>query len=204
MQTIENKIVSRIYGNGRGWTFSQKDFADLAARSTTDWALHRLQGSGTIRRVLRGLYDYPRFSEFLQVELSPSLDSVAQALARKFGWQIQPSGATALNLIGLSTQVPGRVVYLSDGPDRTYRIGKTSLLFEHATLKEAKFKHQESGLIVQALKSLGQERVDDAVIEKIRRWLPARMRAKVRAETKRATGWVYEAIAKITAGASDE
>ena len=198
MQTVEKQIASRIYGTGRGWAFSQTDFADLAGRSTTDWALYRLREAGTIRRVLRGVYDYPRFSELLQVDLSPDVDAVAAALARKFGWQIQPSGVMAVYLMGLSTQVPGRIVYLSDGPKRAYKVGNTTLQFEPATLKEAKFRHRESGLIVAALKSLGQERIDEAVIARMREWLPVRMRAKVRTETRRATGWVYEAILQIT------
>jgi hypothetical protein len=85
--------------------------------------------------------------------LSPDTDQVARALARKFNWRIQPSGATALNLLGLSTQVPARAVYLSDGPDRSYTVGNTGLDFEHTALKEVGFKLRESGLIVQALKS---------------------------------------------------
>ena len=201
---IEESIVGRIYGKGRGWAFSQKDFADLAGGSMIDWTLARLAEAGTIRRVIRGLYDYPRYSELLQTELSPNLERVAQALARKFGWQIQPSGATALQLMGLSTQVPGRMVYLSDGPSRTYQIGNTELAFERTTLKEAKFKLRESGLLVQALKSLGRERIDEGVIAAMRAWLPVRLRGKVRLETKRATGWVYEAIAKITAEGASE
>jgi hypothetical protein len=91
--------------------------------------------------------------------VSPDIDQVAQALARKFGWRIQPGGAMAQNLQGLSTQVPARAVYLSDGPNRTYRIGDTTLIFKHTALKEAGFKLRESGLIVQALKSLGPDRV---------------------------------------------
>ena len=78
-------------------------------------------------------------------------------MALKFGWRIQPSGPAALNLMGLSTQVPGRFVYLSNGPDRTYEIENTSLHFQHTALKDAGFKSPESGLIVQGLKSLGQE-----------------------------------------------
>lgn len=198
MQTFENQIVSRIYGTGRGWSFFQGDFGDLAGRPTTDWNLFQLAESGTIRRVFRGIYDYPRYSELLQTQLSPDIESVAQALARKFGWRIQPNGEMALNLIGLSTQVPARALYLSDGPTRSYTIGKTTLAFRHTKLKEARFKHRESGLIVQALRALGQERIDAAVIAKIRAWLPEQMRAKVRKDTQRATAWVHEVIMKIT------
>lgn len=106
----------------------------LGSRRAIDSALHRLAGKGQVRRVIRGLYDYPRFSELLKQQLSPEIGQVARALARKFRWRIQPTGATALNLLGLSTQVPSRAVYLSDGPDRNYKIGSTSLVFEHTAL----------------------------------------------------------------------
>lgn len=196
-QTSENKITNRIRGKGSGWAFSPRDFLDLGERSTIDSALHRLAQKGQLRRVIRGIYDYPRFSELLQQQLSPDLDQVARALARKFGWRIQPSGATALNLLGLSTQVPARAVYLSDGPDRSYQVGTTSLVFEHTALKEAGFKLKESGLIVQALRSLGQDRITPEVISKIRAWLPASLRPKILADTKTATGWAYAAIQQI-------
>ena len=199
-QTIENKLSYRIRGNGSGWAFSPKDFLDLGGRPTVDSALHRLTRRGEVRRVVRGIYDYPRFSKLLDQQLSPDVDQVARAIARKFGWRIQPSGAIAANLLGLSTQVPARAVYLSDGPDRSYKIGNTTLAFEHTALKEAGFKLRESGLIVQALKSLGPERVTSEVISKIRAWLPEALRTKVLADTRMATGWVYTAIQQITDG----
>ena len=199
-QTIENKMSYRIRGNGSGWAFSPKDFLDLGGRPTVDSALHRLAQRGEVRRVVRGIYDYPRFSKLLAQQLSPDVDQVARAIARKFGWRIQPSGATAANLLGLSTQVPARAVYLSDGPDRSYKIGNTTLAFEHTALKEAGFKLKESGLIVQALKSLGPERVTSEVVSKIRAWLPESLRTKVLADTRTATGWVYTVIQQITDG----
>jgi hypothetical protein len=202
-QTIDKSTSSRIYGHGRGWVFSPRDFADLAGRSTIDSELHRLANKGTIRRVIRGIYDYPRFSDLLDQKLSPDIDLVAQALARKFGWRIQPGGAVAQNLLGLSTQVPARAVYLSDGPDRTYRIGKTTLVFEHTALKETVFKLRESGLIVQALKSLGPNRITPDVISTIRQWLPRNLRTKVLADTRTATGWVHAAIQRIVKEKSD-
>jgi hypothetical protein len=103
----------------------------------------------------------------------------------------------ALNFLGLSTQVPARAVYLSDGPDRDYQIGNTSLAFEHRALKESGIEVKESGLIVQALKSLGQEQLTPEIISKIRAWLPESLRAKVLADTKTVTGWVYSAIQQV-------
>ena len=201
-QSIENKIIAKIRGKGRGWVFSQHDFAGIGNRSAIDLALHRLLLEGTVRRVIRGIYDYPRFSTLLNQELSPDVDQVAHSLARKFGWRIQPSGPAAQNLLGLSTQVPARAVYLSDGPDRSYRIGNTLLVFEHTALKEAGFKRGESGLIVQALKSFGQEQITPEVIAKIRNWLDPKLREKILADTRTATGWVYAAIQQICGEAS--
>ena len=197
MQTIENKIVSRIYGRGRGWAFSANDFSAEFGRSTVDWVFYNLVASGTIRRVFRGVYDYPKYSELLEQELSPDFDQVAQAFARKFNWRIQPSGDTALNLLGLSTQVPGRWVYLSDGPSRQYAIGKHTLAFRKSALKDAGFKYRESGLVVQALKALGKERVDRAVIKTIRQRLALKNCARLLKDTRAVTGWIYQIIKQV-------
>ena len=196
-QAIEQKMLRRIYGNGRGWAFSPADFADLGARPTIDSALHRREREGVIRRVIRGIYDYPRQSKVLGGPVSPNIDQIADALARKFVWRIQPNGATAQNLLGLSTQVPARLVYLSDGPDRSYTVGKTSLAFEHTALKEAGFKLQESRLVVQALKELGEGRITPKIITQIRKRFDSALRQRILLDTKTATGWVYAAIQEI-------
>jgi len=196
-QVIEQKILNRIYGNGRGWVFSQMDFADLGPRPTIDSSLHRRQREGVIRRVIRGIYDYPRHSTALKGQVSPDIDQVAHALARKFAWRIQPDGATAQNLLGLSTQVPARAVYLSDGPDRSYTMGKTSLTFEHTALKEAGFKLPESRLIVQALKAYGENRITPKIIAQVRRKFARALRQRILLDTKTSTGWVYAAIQEI-------
>ena len=196
-QSINKKAISRIYGRGRGWAFSPNDFVEGFSRDQIENALSRLCREGKIRRVCRGIYDYPKFSELLQQELSPDFDQVAQAFARKFNWRIQPSGDAALNLLGLSTQVPGRLVYLSDGPNRQYDIGNYTLAFKKSALKDVGFKYRESGLVVQALKALGQARVDDAVIAALRKQLDGTACKRVLKDTVTATGWVYEAIKRI-------
>ncbi|MBN2082154.1 hypothetical protein JW859_08090 [bacterium] len=199
---VVQKVISKIYGRGRGWAFSQKDLTTQGNRDAVDQALHRLHKRGLIRRVLRGIYDYPRYSKVLDTQLSPDIDQVAHALARKFRWDIQPSGPTAMNILGLSTQVPGRYVYHSNGPDRSYQIYSTKLEFKNTALKETGFKHEESALLVMALKSLGESRIDSEVITKIRNWLDPGMCSKVLKDTRTVTGWVYEAIRKVCSGAS--
>ena len=200
MQSINNKVLFRTYGRGRGWAFSSNDFVEDFSRSQIDYALSELCREGKIRRVCRGIYDYPKFSELLQQEMSPDFDQVAQAFARKFNWRIQPAGDAALNLLGLSTQVPGRLVYLSDGPNRLYDIGNFTLEFKKSALKDVGFKYRESGLIVQALKALGQERVDDAVITTLRKQLDETACKRVLKDTVTATGWVYETIKRVCGG----
>jgi Family of unknown function (DUF6088) len=197
MQDVENKILSRIYGRGRGWSFTKTDFVALFAEDNIHQALSQLARAGKIRRVCHGVYDYPAYSELLGQALSPDVDQVAQALARKFNWRIQPSGDAALNLLGLSTQVPGRWVYLSDGPSREYAVAAQTLAFQKSVLKDAGFQHRESGLLVQALKALGRERVDASVMARLRSWLPPKRRVAVLADTRAATSWIYQIIKQV-------
>jgi len=189
--------MSRIYVRGRGWAFSSNDFVENFSRKQIDNALSDLAHAGTIRRVCRGIYDYPKFSKLLQQQLSPDFDQVARAFARKFNWRIHPSGEAALNLLGLSTQVPGRIVYLSDGPSRQYDLGNSTLEFKKSALKDVGFRYRESALVVHALKALGKERVDEGVITTIRGQLDDEARKRVLKDAVTATGWVYEAIKKI-------
>jgi hypothetical protein len=196
-QTIEQKVVSRIYGNGRGWTFSPKDFSDLGTRSSIDVALHRLITKETIRRVIRGIYEYPQYSKRLNRTLSPNMDQVARAFARKFGWNVQPTGMAALNALRLSTQIQGQYAYLSDGPSRTYTVGKQDLIFKHAQRKESGFRHHESAVLVQGLKTLGPDRITVNTTTNLREWLPEKLRPKVIRDTRVVTGWIREAILNI-------
>lgn len=196
MQAIEQKILSRIYGRGRGWAFTKTDFVADFGEANIHKALSALTQVGTIRRVCVGVYDYPRQSELLG-QLGPDIDQVAQALARKFNWRIQPSGDTALNLLGLSTQVPGKWLYLSDGPSRRYPIGGQELAFRKAALKDTGFALRESGLLVPAIKALGKEQIDAAVVEKLRQWLDPKLRTRLLRDTRMVTGWIYEIIKQI-------
>lgn len=193
-KSVEKQALARIYGHGRGWAFSAKDFADL---ERVDMALSSLAKKDTIRRVIRGIYDYPRYSELLKQRMAPDIHKVAQAQARKFGWRIQPSSPAAANIIGLSTQVPSQYIYQSDGPTRTYKIGKTELKYKHSALKEIGFRHDESAIIVSAFKAFKENQVSSRMIKKVRDWLPTEKRPKVLKDTERVTEWVYAAIKEV-------
>lgn len=204
-QTIEQQILARVYGHGRGWAFSPKDFLHLGSRKAVDVALIRLTNAETIRRVIRGIYDYPRFSVFLNQQLGPDIHQVSIALARKFGWSIQAGSAAALNLTGLSTQVPSQYVYYSNGPDRKYVIDQTALQFEKTTLKETRFRMEETGIVVQAIKAMGQKGITSDVRRTIREWLGPNKLSKVLKDAERVTDWVYAEIKEIcTEGISME
>src|SRR3989304_7961877 len=114
-QSIDNTILSRIYGSRVGAASSPSDFLDLGSRRAVDLALHRLVKRKILRRLARGRYEYPREHPELGT-LSPDIEKVARALAGKHRIRLQPAGAYAANLLGLSEQVPAKVVFLTDGP----------------------------------------------------------------------------------------
>jgi hypothetical protein len=197
MQSVQDMVAESLRRKGTGWVFSKTDFAGLGSDGAIRLALVRLEQLGMIRRVLRGLYDYPRFSQFMGQRMGPDLDEVAQAIARKYGWRIQPSENTALNLLGLSTQVPTQAVYRSDGPPKAYDVGGRSLVFKRRALKESGFRFRESEQVVQALKALGQARVDAGVHKRLGSAIPASMWPKIVRDTKTAPGWIRDIIRNI-------
>ena len=202
MQSIDNKLVSRIYGHQRGWAFSKNDFLDLGSDAAIRKALSRLETKGIVRRVLRGVYDYPRISSLLNETMGSDLDVLASAIARKSGWRIQPSENTALNLLGLSTQVPAKSIYLSDGPSKSYELGNRPLIFKKRALRESGFKHKESELVVQALKALGRDCIDSQICRTLsEKWTPDFWQ-KILRDTRTAPAWVCDIIRTITKEAS--
>jgi len=197
MYSLYDNVFYFISGHGRGWAFSANDLLKKFSRQQADNVLSDLVKEGKIRRVSRGIYDYPKYSEFLEQDLSPDIDQVARAYARKFNWRIEVLGDTALNMLGLSTQVVAKYVYLSDGPNRTYDILGTTLEFKKSSLKNIGFKYKESSLIVQSLKALGKERITYDVLETIRKLIEPKMYSKILKDTQSSTVWIYEAIKQI-------
>ncbi len=197
MKNISELIFYSISGHGRGWALSSSDLAGRFARQQIDNALSDLAQDGKIRRIARGLYDYPRYSDFLQKTLSPDIDQVANAYARKFNWRIEVSGDSALNLLGLSTQIPAQYVYLSDGPSKSYDVMGIQLTFKKSSLKDIGFRHRESTLIVQALKALGKAHLNVEVFAKIREQIDPKSYSKILRDTQGSTGWIYDAIKQI-------
>ncbi len=195
--SIENKVLSRIYGHGRGWAFSQIDFLDLGIRSTIDWILYKIEKRQTISKVLRGIYYYPQQSSFLNEEMPVDIPKVAQALARKFRWEILPSGETALNILGLSTQIPSKYVYITNGRSKTYHIKNRELQLKKGMLRETNFKYHESEYLVQALRALGKDNITSETIKIFRSAIEPSKYLSIKKDTKSVTGWIFSYIQEI-------
>jgi hypothetical protein len=197
MQTKRHQIVARIERSGEGKAFSAKDFLDIASRTMIDVTLAGLARVGKIRRLRRGLYDTPRINPALGGKLSPDIDEAARAIARRQNWKIVPEGAWAANLVGLSTQVPAKIVYLTDGPNHQVPIGRRSIHFKHARPKAMAGLDGKLALVVQALRHLGKEGVGPRQIERLRAGLtPAEKRQLVK-DTRFGVDWIYEVAKKI-------
>jgi hypothetical protein len=155
-----DRIMKRARANGRGGVFTPSDFLDVARRAAVDQALSRLVKGGKLRRLTRGLYDFPKVHPTLG-QLSPAPDDVAQALARETGSQVQIAGARAANALGLSTQVPAKSIYLTDGPPRRVVLGKRVVDLRHASPKHLIAPGSPVGTVVQALRHVGPARAAD-------------------------------------------
>ncbi len=190
MQTIDGKLTSRIYGSGRGSVFTPNSFFDIGGRDAVDKALSRLAGKGTIRRLARGLYEYPREHAELGL-LSPDIEKVAKALAGKDRIRLQPAGAYATNLLGLSEQVPAKVVFLTDGSSRTVKIGRQEIQLRRTTPRNMAAAGRLSGLLMQAFRHLGKEHITPARVEHLKRTLPAKERQQLLKDLRLAPAWMH-------------
>lgn len=197
MQSIEDKIYAMIRLNGRGSVFTNSDFYHIGNRKTVTWSLSSLRGRGIIRPLLSGIFDYPIYSELLQEWLAPDVDAVAQAIARKNQWHIQITGESALNYLGLSTQVPGRYLYLSDAQSREYQLMNSTIEFNRSPLKQSKFKSRQTEIITQALLSLGESNLNDAVITKITDFITEKEKSRILKDSRYAPAWIGELLRNI-------
>lgn len=197
---ITSKIKQRIVGKGRGAIFAPSDFLDIGSRASVDQALSRLADQGVIRRLTRGLYDYPKHSSRFGV-MAPSADDIARAVARKDNQVLQPSPAMAANQLGLSTQVPSNPTYMTDGPTRTKKIGRQVIQFRNASPKTLVGAGSKTGTVFQALRYVGKDRVDDQVIGKIARTLDAKDRAQLAKQSRHVPAWMHPVVRQIVAHA---
>jgi hypothetical protein len=185
--------IARATRNAPGRLFTPYDFRDLGSPHSVGMALTRLTRSGKLRRWARGLYGVPRTHPKLGV-LQPTPDEIAQALARRDGTTVQPAGAMAANLLGLSEQVPARAVYHTDGPSRTVRVGAMTVRLVQRPPRQVRSASPISSLVFSALRSLGKANVSTARVAHLRKTLSAADRRRLLADLPLAPAWMHAHI----------
>lgn len=193
-----NAILKRIRGKHRGWVFTPRQFAHLGTRAAVDQALSRLQRTGRIRRLARGVYEFPKVHPKIGV-LSPSPEAVAKAMAERTGSRISVSGAKAANLLGLSTQVPMQNVFWTEGPSRTVRIGNQTVALKHVTPSKMIGAGTEAGVVIQGVRALGKEGVHGMSIHSLAKQLPRPVKKAIRRLVATAPAWSQPVLNQLSA-----
>ena len=196
---IYTEIKKRIELDEPGTVFLTSDFTDIATTTTVRKCLGRQVEEKNIRRIIAGVYEKPVYSELLKEYIPVNPDAVAYAIARSFHWTIAPCGDVALNKLGLSTQVPVVWSYISDGPYRKFSWDNITLSYKHRANREISFMSETTTLVVEALKTLGKERIDDDVIVSLRNRLPEEEKKKMLKEATGVSEWIYTVIKKVCA-----
>jgi hypothetical protein len=198
--SVPDRVMKRVRVSGRGSVFTPSDFLTVAARSAVDQALSRLVKGGQLRRLARGLYDFPKVHPKLGA-LSPAPDDVARALARATASQVQIAGARAANALGLSTQVPAQSTYLTDGPSRRVVLGKRVVDLRHASPKHLVAPGSPAGMVVQALRHVGPARAADVAQVAARR-LSANDKKTLASTAVQAPAWMRPTLVSIANAAA--
>ena len=189
LRSIDSQILSRIQAGEKGAVYTPREFLDLGSRDAVDQALSRHARAGTIRKIARGLYDLPRTHPRLG-DLTASTDAIAAALKGRDAIRLQPTGAYAANILGLSDQVPMRIVFLTDGPSRRVTVGNREIMLKHTTPRNMATAGRASGLVIQALRWLREENVDEGVVAKLRRNLKPADKVTLLTDAHLAPAWI--------------
>lgn len=198
--SLVNRILRRVRARGRGAVVMPSDFADIGSRGAVSVALVRLTKDGSLRRIGCGLYDLPRLHPVLG-DLGPSVDGVVSALQRKDRCTFIPGGGAAANMLGLSEQVPMKLLYYTRGRSRTVKAGRMPIRLVHRNARMMAAAGRTAGMLISALAYLGREHVDDRTIAKLRSRLPAEERRTLAADAKHAPAWIADIMRRLAADA---
>ena len=196
----QSQIETRIMDYPFGTAFSASDFLDIADANSVSQALFRMEKDGKIRRVINGIYDRPAYSQLIQEYAVPRIDKIADAMARRFNWNIAPSGDTALNTLHISTQVPNVWEYVSDGPYRDYMIGKTPLKFKHVMPREINGYSAITVMVIQGIRAIGKGNMTQEQRERFSSVITKEDKEILLREARTASGWIYREIRNICGG----
>ena len=193
-----NLILKRIWAKHRGFVFTPREFARLGTRAAVDQALSRLHRRGQVRRLTRGVYEFPRIHPKIGL-LSPSPEAVAKAIAKGSGNRVTVSPAKAANLLGLSTQVPMQNIFWTEGASRTIRINNQTVYLKHVAPSKMIGAGTGAGIVIQAIRSLGKERIHEIPIHALAKRLPSRVKRAVRRLVAAAPAWSQPVLNQISA-----
>lgn len=194
---IYSKIKMRIESTEDGTVFVTSDFADIASMATIRKCLGRLVEDKWIRRIIDGVYEKPVYSNLLKEYIPADPDKVAYAIAKGFHWTIAPCGDIALNKLGLSTQVPVVWSYISDGPYRKFTWDNITIAYKHRTNRQISHLSETATLVIEAIRTIGKNRVDDTVINKLKTKLPEDEKKQILMEANGVNEWIYDVIRKV-------
>ncbi len=197
MASISKKMLGRVSRLGKGHVFTAKNFIDLGSRQAIDTALSRLAAQKKIRRLAQGIYVCPKQHALLG-DLLPSLDLIASTLAKETDSRIQITGARALYLLGLTTQVPTQMIYLTDGPTRNIVVNNSRLLLKHATSNVMKGAGTRAGTLIQAIRYLGKDHVDNNILDKISKQLNKKDKRDLKILVRFVPAWIQPHINYLT------
>ena len=203
MNSYLDQIKNRINDFDSRKVFINNDFLDIAGNETVRRTLNQLVSENKIKRVINGFYYNPIYSELIGEYEAVSIHELALAIARKYNWNIAPFNSTALNLLGLSTQVPTHYKYISSGRYKEYKIGDTVLEFKKVNPGEIANMSLKTATVIQAIKSLGKENITSEIIQKIRENLTEKERTDLMNESKSVPAWIYEVIREISEGENE-
>ena len=196
MQIIENEIINKIKKAKGGALFFNDDFARMGSADAVKQALSRLERKGELVRVARGIYTRPKTSKLLNRPILPTVQEVAKAIARRDRARIVPTGSMALYQLGLSTQIPLKIVYLTDGSARSLQVGKSRIVFKKTAPKKLSVQGEISILAIQALKEIGQKHVTESQKEKIIEVLKKENPHKLKHDIRLAPEWIRQIMKK--------
>lgn len=196
MSAVTDKIMKRVRGKGRGWAFTPKDFLDLGTRASIDMALTRLVQANQIRRIGRGLYDYPKLHDKLGA-LTPDTDTIAQAVATQSGDKLSSSGAQAANRLGISTQIPAKTSYATSGQTRVKKVAGRTIALKRSRAPILDDASPDANAVLQLLAHVGKDKIDNDLIQRLSAQIDDRdFKALTKAQPLM-PGWMSDAVLKI-------
>jgi hypothetical protein fuD12_06880 len=195
MISITNQI-EKIMSENQGKVFSINDFYNLGTKNTIKSILYRLNKENQITRLIEGLYIKPKYSNILKEYSYPDASEIAEKLANKFSWTISPAGDTALNYMGLSTQIPNEYIYISDGPYREYLYRDKKIIFKHTTNRNITSYSKELSILIQAIKALGKDNIGKEDIKKLAIFAK-KIKENFKEDTLKLPFWIQEVLQKI-------